>query len=450
MPRKDDLNKLITEHQRRLQKLEIQKARLGINAPPEILIEIEDIEAETERLQTELKALEGGGVHGKSQRAMVPAETTYAIDSTADRPNTSPVDFVIVTALEEERDAVLDKLPGYQKPGPFSDDVRIYFFSSLPVTFPDGSPGTYRVVVMPLLGMGRVQATVATSDAIRQWNPRYVILVGIAGGVAENGVKLGDILISDQIVDYELQKLTPEGPQVRWEVHRADPRLVGAARNFDDSSWQELVKTKRPVRGTPTRHIGPIASGDKVVAFSKVLKKYRKVWLKLIGVEMEAAGVATAAFQAAKPPGFFMVRGVSDLADEEKGSSRVKKWRSYACDVAASYTVALLKSGPVVLSSGDVSKGSPAPESLDTRILKALYINYQQHRGNPQMSFNELTKACEAEQTDVIQCLYGLREKEWLAFDLTDRAESGVVWLTQLGIKVARDISEAQSLRKNG
>jgi predicted nucleic acid-binding Zn-ribbon protein len=94
MPRKDDLSKLITEHRRRLQQLEIQKAKLGINAPPEILIEMEDIEAEIERLQTELKALEGGGVHGKSQSVAVSAETTYAIDSTADRPNTSSVDFV--------------------------------------------------------------------------------------------------------------------------------------------------------------------------------------------------------------------------------------------------------------------------------------------------------------------------------------------------------------------
>ena len=38
----------------------------------------------------------------------------------------------------------------------------------------------------------------------------------------------------------------------------------------------------------------------------------------LIGVEMEAGGVASAAFQAASRPGFFMVRGVSDVADPDK------------------------------------------------------------------------------------------------------------------------------------
>ncbi len=69
---------------------------------------------------------------------------------------------------------------------------------------------------MPLLGMGRVEATAATSDAIRKWNPRYVVLVGIAGGVAGRGVQLGDVLVSSQIVDYELQKIIPHRALKSW------------------------------------------------------------------------------------------------------------------------------------------------------------------------------------------------------------------------------------------
>lgn len=55
MSRKDNIRNLITEHQRRLQKLKEQWARLGVNTPPEILIEIEDIEARIEQLQRELE-----------------------------------------------------------------------------------------------------------------------------------------------------------------------------------------------------------------------------------------------------------------------------------------------------------------------------------------------------------------------------------------------------------
>jgi nucleoside phosphorylase len=153
---------------------------------------------------------------------------------------------VIITALEEERDAVLAKLSGYQRLAPSSDDVQVYYWATLPVTFADGSTGVYRLVVMPLLGMGRVKATAATGDAIRRWRPRYVILVGIAGGIATKDIKLGDILVSDQIVDYELQKLLPEKSEVRWEVHRADPRLIAAARNLRSYYWQTLIETRRP------------------------------------------------------------------------------------------------------------------------------------------------------------------------------------------------------------
>jgi nucleoside phosphorylase len=265
----------------------------------------------------------------------------------------SRIDFVLVTALPEEREAVLEKLPGYSLVPPAKDDIRTYFRADLPVTFPNSSTGKYRVVVMCLLGMGRVQAVAATVDAIRRWHPRYIVLIGIAGGIAARNIQIGDILIPDQVVDYELQKLTPEGPEVRWDVQRADARLLNACNNFRSESWRKLIKIKRPDRGKPNVHTGPIASGDKVIAFNDVLARYRDVWPKLLGVEMEAAGVATAAFQSSDRPGFFMVRGVSDLADENKGSSDVGKWRSYACDAAASFAIALLKSGPVPLSEGD-------------------------------------------------------------------------------------------------
>lgn len=261
----------------------------------------------------------------------------------------SPVDFVLITALPEEREAVLKKLPGYQQLSPTHEDIRTYFQAELPTTFAEGSRGHYRVVVMCLLGMGRVQAAIATTDAIRRWHPRYLIMVGIAGGIANREVQVGDILISDKIVDYELQKITSSKSEIRWGVQPADPRLLNACNNFLGENWQKLIEVKRPQQGTPNQHTGPIASGDKVIAFSEILAGYQHMWPRLLGVEMEAAGVATAAFQAADRPGFFMIRGVSDLADQHKGSSAVEQWRAYACDTAAAFTMALLKSGPVPL-----------------------------------------------------------------------------------------------------
>ncbi len=79
-------------------------------------------------------------------------------------------------------------------------------------------------------------------------------------------------------------------------------------------------------------------------------------------------------------------------------------------------------------------------ENLDTRILKILLAYYQKHPGEPRMMYNELVINSGAEAGDVIQCLYGLREKKWAKFDLAEGAETGLVWLTQVGIRIAGDI----------
>jgi nucleoside phosphorylase/HEAT repeat protein len=256
-------------------------------------------------------------------------------------------DFVIITALEEEREALLAKLPDVKKLPPSEEDVRVYYRSSLPVTFPDKTTSSYDIIVLSLLGMGRVQAVNAAVDSIKRWKPRYLLLVGIAGGVEENDVSLGDILVSDQFIDYELQKLKANKNSPRYQVHPADSRLLIAAQNLVGLDWLDSVTVSRPKEGVPKRHIGPIATGDKVVERKAFVNELLNHWPKLVGFEMEAGGAASACFQSPIKPGFFMVRGVSDLSDENKSSTQVKAWRCYACAIAAAYTVALLQSGPV-------------------------------------------------------------------------------------------------------
>jgi predicted NACHT family NTPase len=59
MSRQEDIQTLINEHTRHLQKLQEQKAKFGsLHAPAHLLTEIEDTEAEIEKLRIELK--EGG------------------------------------------------------------------------------------------------------------------------------------------------------------------------------------------------------------------------------------------------------------------------------------------------------------------------------------------------------------------------------------------------------
>jgi nucleoside phosphorylase/ankyrin repeat protein len=279
--------------------------------------------------------------------------TLYPVEITAHRilaTDNMEIDFVIVTPLTEERDAVLGQLPGYKRVPASQDDIRIYYSAEVPVTFADGQVARYSIVVVPLANMGPTEAANATGDAVRRWQPRYVLLIGIAGGIAKASVALGDVLVADQIADYEQQKVKDGVPSIRWQVYRADQRLLTAARNFTDSDWMRSVAAVRPTPGQPKVHIDPICTGNKVVADESLAAQLREVWSKLIGVEMEAAGVASAALQSANRPGFFMVRGVSDLADKEKDADTTKSWREYACRVAATYAIAFLRTGPVPIA----------------------------------------------------------------------------------------------------
>jgi len=262
----------------------------------------------------------------------------------------APVDFVIMTPLEEETAAVLRKLPQARKLPPSRDDARVYFAAELPAVFSDGTQTTYKIVVVPLADMGEQDAANATTDAIRRWKPEFVLLVGIAGGLAEAGVALGDVLIANQVADYELQGLYATGPQVRWRVHPVNRQLYLAS-TYSGADWLNRIEKARPEPGQPVRRNGVICTGNKVIA-NGLAGQYREVWSQLIGVEMEAGGVASAVFSRVDPPGFFMVRGVSDLADKDKDAAQTKSWRTYACDVAASYAVALLAGGPVVSRAG--------------------------------------------------------------------------------------------------
>jgi len=67
MSRKNDIKRLIAKHNRHLQKLKEREASFGsLHIPVHILTEIEDIEAEIEKLQTELELLDKKNVEPKS------------------------------------------------------------------------------------------------------------------------------------------------------------------------------------------------------------------------------------------------------------------------------------------------------------------------------------------------------------------------------------------------
>lgn len=251
----------------------------------------------------------------------------------------SDVDVVILTAVPVEFSAVVAALgggPGGGWPGDAGRDA--------------GSGQPYRtrldgqsVVVPPPAGMGTDRATLAAQRAVDVWNPARLLLVGYTGGIpaGSDDLRLGDVLIPDQVVGYELAKLEPGGVRRRWDVFRPDPVLLRAANDMPPAAWVHSIGVGPPDgsdgRTVPRRHIGPVLSGDKVIADAGAIGDLRTSWPKAVGVEMESVGVALVSYL--NGPGFLMVKGVSDHADAAKDNS----WHAYAAAAAAAFAVEVLR-----------------------------------------------------------------------------------------------------------
>lgn len=268
-----------------------------------------------------------------------------AIERVHGGPLKSPsVDFAIITALEEERDAVLDKLPGHKKLDRDGTGAHTFYEARVATKRQDGA--VYRVIVTSLSGMGPIKGAIKAGAVIQRWSPAHVLVVGIAGGV-EGQVELGDAMVASQVADYTLGKVSEDGiREERWIAYPADADLLDAAYNFK-TGWEDLVDHAQPEPGKPRRCIGVIASGGDVIASKMQIDVYLADWPKLIGVEMEGGGVAAGLHDDIARPRFLMIRGVSDLANSARNAEMKRRWRAYACHVAAAYALGLLRDGPV-------------------------------------------------------------------------------------------------------
>ncbi len=128
---------------------------------------------------------------------------------------TAPVDFVVITALEEERDALLSKLRGARRLDKEDADVHTYYRATIRSLRRDRSK--YQVIATCLLNMGPINASAQAVSVVNRWKPRYVLLVGIACGV-RGEVNHGDVLVASQVADYTLGKQSDGRRKVRWEV----------------------------------------------------------------------------------------------------------------------------------------------------------------------------------------------------------------------------------------
>ena len=252
-------------------------------------------------------------------------------------------DIVILTALEKERDAILRYLESPQMIEYFG---RTFYAASIKTS---KSETIYKIVIDCLPSMGNKESAIATEKVITNFSPRHIILVGIAGGIPKQNRYLGDVIVGEQVVDYELNKQIQNEVgnyqvQRRYKVYPPATSLLEAARKLDGQNWFSYIDCQRPDGTTgrinPHVHFGDIASGSTVIADQSLRDSFIENWPQLVGVEMEGAGVALAAYKSDIMP--LVVKSICDWADGSKNDD----WLEYAAETSASFVVELLKLAP--------------------------------------------------------------------------------------------------------
>ena len=287
------------------------------------------------------------------------------------------VDIAIVTILPEEYEAVRKQLGKSRRDPGTEEQPNQYAWMLGEIAHAEG--GHYRVVLAMAASPGNTSSSLATSKTIARWQPRYVLLVGIAGGMVRENLALGDVVISSIIRAYEYGKVHEGRFEPRPDFqYRVDGSLLRNALTLKARNWQKGLGRK-PGRATAQSKLlsGPIASGDKVIddVSSEFFAAVARSFPKLLAVEMEGAGAAAAIEEAqeeGRNVGFLMIRGISDMPPAGPGKPQAKqrasgtrgaggtqvrdRWKKYAAEAAARFSVHLIANAwPVPPRAAEVS-----------------------------------------------------------------------------------------------
>lgn len=224
----------------------------------------------------------------------------------------SPFRLGLISALHQEQTGLIENM---QHADRIERGMRHYVTGNL--------WGIDCVCVLSRLGKVAAAATVAT--LIERFDVTHIVFTGVAGA-ADGKVKVGDIVVADQLVQHDIDA-SPLFP--RFEIpltgqsHFASDRnlterLVQAAENFINDDFHSMIAAAdRDIfrLHQPQVHRGLIASGDEFINSRARLSELKSALPELLAVEMEGAAVAQVCFEFGVP--FAVIRTISDAANED-------------------------------------------------------------------------------------------------------------------------------------
>jgi len=185
-------------------------------------------------------------------------------------------------------------------------------------------------------------------EGIRTLSPSTVIMVGVAFGIDNEELERGHILVSQQLLGYELQKITTDitGQAkiiLRGDRPHASTRLLDRCRS-GVLDWHG-----------PKVKFGLLLSGDKLIDNQDFRRQLRELAPEAIGGEMEGTGLYSAAQR--RKVDWIIIKAICDWADGNKGQDK-SQHQPMAAENAVRFTIHVLKQGGFVENPPRVSASS--------------------------------------------------------------------------------------------
>ncbi|KAF4459813.1 Pfs NACHT and Ankyrin domain [Fusarium albosuccineum] len=299
----------------------------------------------------------------------------------------SPGDYPVgwICALPVEMAAAKAMLDHVHRSVPTSaDDTNTYTMGNL---------GCHNIVIacLPARRFGLNNAAAVASNMLRSFpSIRFGLMVGIGGGVpGKVDIRLGDVVVSDEVVQYDFGKTVQDGkfrrtgtlnkpprslttavaklqadhasepskiPVILSEMLEKHPRMtlythrgtlqdqlfdsaydhVESMDTCDSCSPSRLIHRSIRAGIDPKIHYGVIAPENQVMKHGKTRDKLAEE-LNILCFEMEAAGLMDN-FPC------LVIRGICDYSDSHKN----KQWQEYSAATAAAYAKELLSVIPSI------------------------------------------------------------------------------------------------------
>ena len=201
--------------------------------------------------------------------------------------------------------------------------------------------------VCVLSRIGKVAAAMTTTLLVEKFGVTQLLFTGVAGS-GGNGVRVGDIVIADTLVQHDMDAspLFPpfEVPLTGISHFATDvgltERLVDAGQDFVATSLRDAIGRDNialfGLRDVKV-HRGLVASGDQFIHSQARIERLAGDHPGLLAVEMEGAAVAQVCFELGIP--YAVMRTISDDANEKAATD----FLHFVQAVAAKYAFYMIK-----------------------------------------------------------------------------------------------------------